>query len=158
LAAALAGLAALPAAAIAQTQGGQLQGVDTLSIAVAPLADGARDCGLTETRIRATAHNFLSANQVTLANQAPVVLLFEAASLDAADVDRCFTGLQALVYRQADYYREEDAVVATGFVLLWSDLRLAASPAEDHAIFVLGQVRDQLQAFLDDRRLDNVVQ
>ena len=148
-------LTAVAGDAAAQTEGRQLRGLETLRIAVAPLSEAETRCGLTETRIRATAHNLLRSRQISLANEAETVLLFEASSLADEDVDRCFTGLQAVLYREAAYFRESDATVASGFALLWSDLRLAVSPVDDHALFVLGQVQGQLDLFLEDLQRDN---
>ena len=153
----VAALALLAAAAPArsQTEGRQLEGLDTFQIAIAPLGEDEERCGLTETRIRATAQNFLISQQIKLENDARTIMLFEASSLADETLDRCFTGLQAILYREADYFRESDATVAEGFILMWSDLRLALSPMDDHALFVLGQLQGQLDLFLNDLRRDN---
>ena len=139
----------------AQTIGQQLAGVDELTVVVAELGEREQDCGLKETTIRATAQNFLLTNNFTLSNDSTINLLIEVSSLADDDLDRCFSGIQTYVYRKADYYRETDRQVVEGFILLWSDLRLATSTVDQHPVFLIGQIQNQLELFLDDRRRDN---
>lgn len=139
----------------AQTVGRQLAGVDDVTIVVAQLSDREEACGLKETTVRATAQNFLLTNNFTLSNDSSTSMLIEVSSLADTELDRCFSGIQTYVYRTADYYREADGQVVEGFVLLWSDLRLATSTVEQHPVFLIGQIQNQLELFLNDLRRDN---